>query len=503
MKTFTLKTLCVLFLLGFAVSSTFAEEKAGSAQISPEMMERFERLEAETQQLREEVARLNAEKEKNAQKQKKARLALQGVDTNRSNISEEIPPVEMVVPEATVGANIPVEEMEVSQQEVMTRAEVDAYIERHIRDNAWKVGKMRLTPYGMVWASVLASDRKMDTSDWIGNPLPGDANDRTVTSIQARTSRLGMKIESPDVCILGGMKSYGIVEVDFANQCNTENKGTIQLREAYWALENDCYKILFGQAKDIISPLYSHFFDYNDLYGIGNLGFRNPMLSFTRYFYLSGRTKMDWTTGLVQVCGLDHPAYDQIGSYPTLQSRIGWTIARDCCRYPIKFGVGAHIGEMRYDFPGESDRVQSWSVNVDLDLPITDRFGVRGEFFHGQGLAGNMGGCCQSIDYDPATGLGSGEAIRSTGGWAEIWWDWTDQLHWAVGYGGDDPNNADIEGAKIMNSRIVFVNVKYDFTEFLCSGLQYTYRMTDYRPGAYSEDSAHANGIEWMWRLTF
>ena len=49
----------------------------------------------------------------------------------------------------------------------------------------------------------------------------------------------------------------------------------------------------------------------------------------------------------------------------------------------------------------------------------------------------------------------------------------------------------------------MFVNVKYDFTEFLTSGIQYTYHMTDYRPGVYSEDFAHANGIEWMWRLTF
>ena len=61
MKKFALKTLCILFLLGFAVSNAFAEEKSGSAQVSPEMMERFERLEAETKQLREEVARLNAQ----------------------------------------------------------------------------------------------------------------------------------------------------------------------------------------------------------------------------------------------------------------------------------------------------------------------------------------------------------------------------------------------------------------------------------------------------------
>ena len=437
-----------------------------STEITPEMLQRFERLEAETQQLREEVARLNADK---------------------IRVTSAEPPAEAASP-----------------QETMTREEIDEYIERHIKDNAWKVGKMKLTPYVIVWASVLCTDRKTANSDWIGRPLPGDQYDRTVTSIQARTSRLGMKIAAPDVCFMGCMmKSHGLVEIDFANSCNSENKGTIQLREAYWALENDDYKILFGQTKDIISPLIPRFRDYNALFGNGHLGYRNPMLSFTRYYHLSENVRMDWATALVQVCGMDQTAYDQIGSYPTLQSRIGWTIARDCCKYPIKFGIGAHIGEVRYDFPSESDRITSWSVNADLELPVTDRFGFRAEFFHGQGLAGHAGGCYQSIDYDVSKGIGTRNSIHTTGGWAEFWWDWTDQLHWAAGYSIDDPHDEDIEGAKVLNNRVIYVNVMYDFTKFLSSGLLYTHHMVDYRPGVYSEDFACANGIEWFWKLTF
>ena len=442
------------------------------AEITPEMMERFERLEAETQQLRTEVARLNAEKS--------------------------------ILTPAAVSVTTEAASTAASQQETMTRAEIDEYIERHIKNDAWKVGKMKLTPYGIVWASVLCTDRKTANSDWIGRPLPGDQYDRTVTSIQARTSRLGLKIAAPDLCFMGCMmKSHGLVEVDFANSCNAENKGTIQLREAYWVLENDDYKLLFGQTKDIISPLYARFRDYNALYGNGNLGYRNPMLSFTRFFTLTPNVKMDWATGLVQICGMDQTAYDQMGSYPSLQSRIGWTIARDCYKYPIKFGIGAHIGEQRYDFPKESDRVTSWSVNADLELPFTDRFGFRAEFFHGQGLAGNVGGCYQTIDYDPVTDLGTRSSVHSTGGWAEVYWDWTDELHWVVGYSGDDPHNADMEACKVQNSRILYVNVMYDFTKFLTSGLQYTYHTVDYRPGAYSENFACANGIEWLWKLTF
>jgi len=484
--------LSILFSAGTIIAEETAEQPSTSSTISSEMMERFERLEAETQRLRNEVARLNAEKNIQA--------TSESPEVQSSASETEVLPVaspEKLPEQVSTPAAVS------SQQEKMTREEVDAYIERHIQDDAWKVGKMKLTPYGIIWASLLTTDRKTAAADWIGRPLPGAENDRTVTSIQARTSRLGLKVAAPDLDFLGGMKSHGLVEVDFANACNAENKGTLQLREAYWVLENDCYKILFGQTKDIISPLYARFRDYNALYGNGNLGYRNPMLSFTRFYRLSENVKMDWATGLVQICGQDHTAYDQMGSYPSIQSRIGWTIARETCKYPVKFGIGAHIGEQRYSFPQESDRITSWSVNTDLELPFTDRFGFRAEFFHGQGLAGNVGGCFQSIDYNPVTQLGSRRSIHSTGGWFEFWWDWTEELHWVVGYSGDDPHNSDMEACNVRNSRILYANVMYDFSKFLTSGLQYTYHTVDYRPGVFSEDVAHANGIEWLWKLTF
>ena len=50
-----------LFSVSFVLAQTVLPPDP-PAEITPEMMERFERLEAETQQLRDEVARLNAEK---------------------------------------------------------------------------------------------------------------------------------------------------------------------------------------------------------------------------------------------------------------------------------------------------------------------------------------------------------------------------------------------------------------------------------------------------------
>ena len=69
--------------------------------VDDEVMERFERLEAETQQLREEVARLNAEK------------------------------IPAVPAPATTGETVTSAVKSESRQETMTREEIDAYIERH------------------------------------------------------------------------------------------------------------------------------------------------------------------------------------------------------------------------------------------------------------------------------------------------------------------------------------------------------------------------------------
>ncbi len=467
-----------------------AFQSEDSARITPEMAARFERLEAETRRLREEVARLNEKKSRTADVSRVSEPASEPVSAPASE------------PASASQTNTAEWSETQSQEEVASRREVDEYIERHIKDNAWRVGPMKITPYGKIWASMLVTTSRMASGDFIGNVLPNDSYGQTSFNVQARTSRLGLNVEGPDLCN-GSIKSSGIVEVDFVNQTSSENKGALQLREAYWQLYNENFKLLLGQTKDVILPLYSNMFDYNALYAMGNPGYRNPMASFTRYYYPDKNVRMELTTALSMVCGGDFSAYDAPGTYPTVQSRVGWSIARPNLKTPIQFGFSGHIGEQRYNFPENVSSVSSWSANFDLVYPITDRLSVRGEFFHGQSMAGFFGGAYQNIDYDPVSRTGTRKGIHTTGGWGEIVWRITDKLQYAVGLGIDDPHNTDMEVASVERNGMYYTNFAYDFTRYFRSGVMYAYVMTDYRDGNPGGDKGRAHTFEWMWQISF
>lgn len=522
-------------------------QAASSATLPPELLERFTRLEAETQQLRQEVARLNAEKETTgslgaapaspippASLASPANAAGTSVSPIPAPITATDPaaaapaaaapaaavpaansevitgsspsPNPLSVPDEKSG-NLPVKllpsEEPQSQEEVMTRAAIEAYIQKQIQENAWKVGPMKLTPYGKVWATMLVTTSRTAAGDLLGRVLPSDAYGQTSVNFQARTSRLGLKASSPDLELFGGVKSSGIVEFDFRNSVTAENKGAVCLREAYWQIENEKFKFLFGQTKDVISPLFSSMFDYNALLGVGNVGYRNPMMSYTRYYQLCSDVRMEVTSALVMLCGSDYSSYDSPGSYPTFQGRVGWVIDRPELKDPIRFGIAGHVGEQCYDFPSESDRIRSWSVDMDLIFPITDRFRIRSELFTGQGLAGVYGGVSQSIDFNPTTRMGTRKSIHSSGGWAEIVWDWTEKMQYRMGYSMDDPDDSDMEAANVRLMAMAYSNIIYDFTKYLRMGLQYSYTKTDYRPGMAGGEKGRSHGFEWMWQVNF
>lgn len=503
--------------LGITAGSSAGESVGASAQITPEMMARFERLEAETRRLREEVARLNEEK---AQRNSTLNVSSGSAPASATVAAPTSAPASVlasgpVTAPVTGAISSPVASSALAlstdseggsqaqgQEEVMTRREVDEYLEKQIKDNAWRVGPMKVTPYGKLWASMLVTTSRMASGDILSTVLPNDSYGQTSFNVQARTSRLGLNIEGPNLCC-DSIKSSGIVEVDFINQTSSENKGALQLREAYWQLYNENFKLLFGQTKDVISPLYSNMFDYNALYAMGNPGYRNPMASFTRYYYPDKNVRMELTTALSMVCGGDFSAYDAPGTYPTVQSRIGWSIARPHLKTPIQFGFSGHVGEQRYNFPETPSSVSTWSANFDLVYPITDRLSIRGEFFHGQSMAGFFGGAYQNIDYDPTTRTGTRKGIHATGGWGEVVWRITDKLQYAIGLGIDDPHNTDMEVAAIERNGMYYTNFAYDFTKYFRSGIMYAYVMTDYRDGNPGGDKGRAHAFEWMWQISF
>ncbi|MBQ2820384.1 MAG: hypothetical protein IJF17_02235 [Thermoguttaceae bacterium] len=185
-----------------------------------------------------------------------------------------------------------------------------------MKDHAWRLGPMRVVPYGRLWASMLVTSSKTSSSTLLGTPLTGEENGDPAFNIQARTSRLGVNIGGPDLEYFGGARSSGVVEFDFNNSANSENKGALLFRQAFGQLESEDFKFVFGQTKDLASPLNSTLIDDNALYGFGNLGYRHPAANLTRYFYPNQNVRAETAMGLSMICGSDFTSFDAPGILP-------------------------------------------------------------------------------------------------------------------------------------------------------------------------------------------
>jgi hypothetical protein len=143
-------------------------------------------------------------------------------------------------------------------------------------------------------------------------------------------------------------------------------------------------------------------------------------------------------------------------------------------------------------------RIFTWSLNGDLRVPVTERFGVQGEFFTGQNLGTFLGGVGQGINLHPASRTG----IQATGGWFDVWYDWTPRLHSHVGYGLDDPLNSDITVPGTPGrtyNQFIFGNLFVDVTKKLILGFEVTSWKTHY----VGQDPAEAVAFEFSGQYGF
>jgi len=139
--------------------------------------------------------------------------------------------------------------------------------------------------------------------------------------------------------------------------------------------------------------------------------------------------------------------------------------------HPIEFGVSSHVGDMILFIPpapGTGVSRRTWSLNFDVRVPITSRFGVQGELWTGENLATYFGGIGQGINLAAPY-----NTIRSRGGWVDVWYDWSDRVHSHIGYSIDDPVDSDITSGRTYNA-FLFTNVSYDVTKKFLVGFEFT-----------------------------
>lgn len=438
-------------MLAFLAAAPVSADEASLAQ-------RLEQLESETQTLRAELEWLREH------------------------------PVRLPQVEATpVALNVD------EQTDYYTFDQIQSMMTATAKKYAWRKGDFSVTPYGFLWGSMAYESERTNDGDTTLYVYSRDTHNDDAYHVNARATRMGLDVAGPRLRWFNCAASGGKVEIDFYGSFVTENKPGVLLRHAYWEIKDDEFRLLMGQTWDIIGPLNPGTIMYSVYWGAGNIGYRRAQLRGERYLAFSN-TALLTLQGSINAnivsdfTGLNDGVSGDHGGWPMIEGRAAWTFGhRGKNGLPTTLGVSGHIGEQIYTFTapapidGEFAR-RTWSANVDLRMPITERFGVQGEFFTGENLCTFLGGILQGIDRDRA------DTVYSTGGWVECWYDWSPRWHTNVGYTIDDPWDRCLSAASArIYNQAYYVNLVHDVTKQFKVGAEVSSWKTLYKAQAPGE----------------
>jgi hypothetical protein len=346
-------------------------------------------------------------------------------------------------------------------------------VQSEAKKYSWKKGDFTITPYGWLWSNMVNNSERTNPGSYTLYVLSASTGPESEFIVDARNTRLGFDVGGPQIPFFNCAKSGGKVEIDFQQTVlSTENKPSILLRHAYAEVKDDDFRLVAGQTWDVISPLFPGMLMYSVGWDGGNIGYRRAQFRGERYFHCSDVSLVTTQLSVNQNIFADATTTirGEPSNWPILEGRVAWTIGhRAPGDLPITIGLSGHIGEEEFEHAvlGVDDRRRTWSGNIDVRVPLTDRLGVQGEVYVGENLDSFLGGIGQGLN--PITL----DTIRDSGGWVEIWYDWTPRLHSHVGYSVDDPNNHDLTVASERSyNQFYFGNLSYDLTKNFFVGVE-------------------------------
>jgi hypothetical protein len=297
-------------------------------------------------------------------------------------------------------------------------------------------------------------------------------------NMTAKETRLGLNLAGPD---FGGGKTSGKVEIDFYGG-GTENKPVPMMRHAFMKLDwpGEKFSILAGQTSDVISPLVPSTLNYTVGWWVGNIGYRRPQVRITKGWSLAEgvdfQSELAASRTIGRASGFDPGDTGEDAGFPTVQ-------ARESLAFPLfsgkqtTIGVSGHWGQEEYDLDATNRNrsLDSWSINLDLHVPVTGELAIKGEAFYGENLDAYLGGIGQGVAGDPLKEIGS------CGGWIAAsygpWGSW----RFTLGGSLEDVKEDDVgDGARTFNSAI-FGNTIYAINEKASFGVELSRWYTDYK----------------------
>ncbi len=338
-------------------------------------------------------------------------------------------------------------------------------------------------------------------------PSPTGLNTNTF-DLHARQSGIGASFSGPEVLgFTPGAFFLGFIQ----NDVLTSDAYGLLPYQGYGDLKNDHWRIAAGLQSDVFNPVSPTIISLGKLFGSGNTGsFRGQarvehFLKPIDAFQLTTQVAVSEPVSSVVT---NNARILEDNGWPNVEARmatgLGQIEERAGGRQQrlVEVGVSGVVGQLRTSrlitAPTDPDApnraiIDTWGLGLDTQWALTQRIGLAGELYVGQGLGEYNGGVLQSFNGD------SFQAIRTRGAWGEVYYYLTDRFHVHTGYGIDAPIQRDLSATQFVKNQTCFTNFVWNVSKVLQVSFEVDYRVTDYFA------FADANGVvflsEMLWRF--
>lgn len=328
--------------------------------------------------------------------------------------------------------------------------------------------------------------------------------DQTTFDIHARQSTIGATFAGPQI---GSFQSGGLVMAMFYNDAVIVDQYGFLPLQAYGELRNQEWRFAAGLQFDVFAPGLPTVLPFSALGASGNAGnsFRGQV-RMERFF--NPADDVQWT---MQVA-LSEPVPTTIdplfginedNGWPNVEGRVALGLGQIqgtglSAQRPFEFGVSGIVGQLR-NTSLTAGRVVSdvWGVSADFRWRVNSIFGVMGEFHTGQGLGTYNAGILQGVNLDTF------EAIRTSGGWGEVYAYLTPCLHSHTGFAIDDPLDRDVVAAASATERLqnttLYSNLLWDLNQVFRIGFEFAWRETDYADAGVPDNEGASFHTQFQW----
>ena len=389
----------------------------------------------------------------------------------------------------------------------VTRDQLDSILSeyRSSQQNPWKKGPFTITPYGYINVSTSYETERTVLGDFaLYSRSPElDGGGHSGFHVDPKSSRFGVKVDGPSFSWrCRKINTSALAEVDFqgSNYAGTRNRGALMLRRAFIDLTHEDIRLLIGQEWDVVSPLVPQSLNYVPGSNAGNLGYRRAQIRLERNRKWNDCYSTIWQIALCDNVPADYLTDTSVNiansGWPLIQGRFAVSHRNPCSDLaPLTVGISAHAGEMTHDYnrglflPAiNKRRHESWSVNLDVDIPLTKRLRFSTELYTGTNLSGMLAGIGQGVDlFSPGSNQFDPRSADAYGGWANLNYMMTKKFQMNVGYSAE--RMEDMIGSTNMGNnqysardknQILFLNGIYNWTDNFMTGLEVSQWRTDW-----------------------